>query len=372
VFDDELFFTFNSKPNINAVQITGKNCQTSGYFKTLMQNDSLFSFHETNEKAIDYALLTNANIVILNELDNFSSGLISEINKYVLNGGHLIFIPSLKPDITSYSEFSKNLNLPIPANTDTSTMRLEKTNFKTGFYEGVFEKLDERMDLPVVRKHYTNQQSTKSNIVPILKLLNGETWLGELETGNSRIYCFSSSLDLSATNFCKHALFVPTIYKMAINSLKPTLSYFYTQNNSVISLNVLNEKSEEPFHITDLNKKSDVIPEMRLANNHVNFYTQNQITNPGFYILSHKENQIMPLAFNFNRLESGLDFYTSDDIEKLIVDNHLVSYKNLIAGEKPLTTSIQEIGGNTKLWKLFIILTLIFIALEIALIRFLK
>jgi hypothetical protein len=80
----------------------------------------------------------------------------------------------------------------------------------------------------------------------------------------------------------------------------------------------------------------------------------------------------MPLAFNFNRLESGLDFYTSDDIEKLIIDNHLVSYKNLIAGEKPLTTSIQEIGGNTKLWKLFIILTLIFIALEIALIRFLK
>ncbi len=310
VFDDELFFTFNSKPNINAVQISGKNCQTSGYFKTLMQNDSLFSFHETNEKAIDYALLTNANIVILNELDNFSSGLISEINKYVLNGGHLIFIPSLKPDITSYSEFSKNLNLPIPANTDTSTMRLEKTNFKTGFYEGVFEKIDERMDLPLVRKHYTNQQSTKSNIVPILKLLNGETWLGELETGNSRIYCFSSSLDLSVTNFCKHALFVPTIYKMAINSLKPTPPYFYTQNNSVISLNALNEKSEEPFHITDLIKKTDVIPEMRLANNHVNFYTQNQITTPGFYILSHKENQIMPLAFNFNRLESGLDFYT--------------------------------------------------------------
>jgi hypothetical protein len=78
------------------------------------------------------------------------------------------------------------------------------------------------------------------------------------------------------------------------------------------------------------------------------------------------------LAFNYNRLESGLEFFTNEDIDKSLAENNLVSFKNLVAAEKSLTASVQEISGNVKLWKLFIIFTLIFVAVEIALIRFFK
>ncbi|HRD40247.1 MAG TPA: BatA and WFA domain-containing protein, partial [Bacteroidia bacterium] len=47
-FDDELFFTFNSKLNIQALVINGKSSETGSYFKSLMQSDSLFSFYENN------------------------------------------------------------------------------------------------------------------------------------------------------------------------------------------------------------------------------------------------------------------------------------------------------------------------------------
>ena len=154
VFDDELFFTFNSKLNINALIINGKNCLTASYFKTLLQSDSLFSYHENNELSIDYGLFNTANLIVLNEIDNFSSGLIAEINKYVSNGGNLVIIPATKLNASAYSDFYKNLNLPLPGNLDTSAMKIEKTDFKTGFYEGVFDKLDERMDLPLIRKRY--------------------------------------------------------------------------------------------------------------------------------------------------------------------------------------------------------------------------
>jgi hypothetical protein len=82
---------------------------------------------------------------------------------------------------------------------------LRKTDFRTGFYDGVFDKIDERMDLPVVRKHYTFNLSSKNNINPVLKLINNETWLGEIAIKNAKVYVFSSSLDESFTNFCKHA-----------------------------------------------------------------------------------------------------------------------------------------------------------------------
>lgn len=372
VFDDELFFTFNSKLNINTLVINGKNCTTASNFKTLMQGDSLFNFHENNEQAVDYAFFNSANLILLNEIENYSSGLMAEVNKFITNGGHLIVIPAAKFESSNTAEFYKSLNLPAPGSLDTSSLKIEKTDFKTGFYEGVFDKLDERMDLPVIRKRFVTNLSTKSNIKPILKLNTGETWLGEAMNGNSKIYLFTSSLDASFTNFVKHALFVPTIYKIAINSLKPVPPYYYTQHNSVIQINALKEKSEEPFHLIEINKKTDIIPEIRVANNRLNIYTQGQITQPGFYNLKFKEDILQALAFNYNRLESGLDFYSNEDLEKNINDFHLDSYKNLLAGEQSLTASVQEISGNTKLWKLFIILTLIFVAIEIALIRFLK
>lgn len=371
-FDDELFFTFNSKLNIQALVINGKSSETGSYFKSLMQSDSLFSFYENNELSIDYGLFAKANLIILNEVENFSSGLISEINKYMQSGGHLVLIPAKKMEASSYSEFYKALSLPAPGNTDTTTLKVEKTDFKTGFYEGVFDKIDERIDLPVIKKRYITNLSSRSNLKPILKLMNGETWLGELDNNTSKLYLFSGPLDVASSNFCKHALFVPTIYKMAINSLKAIPPYYYTQNNSVIQINAISNKGDEPFHLKSLNNKSDVIPEIRVGNNRLNIFTQGQIVEPGFYNLTLQTQTLQALAFNFNRLESGLEFYTNDEMEKNLGENHLVSYKTIIAGEKTLTSSVAEISGNTKLWKLFVILTLIFVAIEIALIRFLK
>src|SRR5205085_2915637 len=95
------------------------------------------------------------------------------------------------------------------------------------------------------------------------------------------IYVFGGSLDPASTNFCKHALFVPTIYKMAINSLKPVPLYYYTQTNSAIRINAINTKGDEQLHIRDLNKKLDIIPETKIANNQMSIFTQNQVNDPG-------------------------------------------------------------------------------------------
>lgn len=371
-FDDELYFTFNSKPHINAIVINGKNCKTASYFKTLMQNDSVFNYHENNEQSIDYGLFNTANLIVFNEIENYSSGLISEVSKFLSNGGHMVVIPASNYNEAGSVQFYKEFNLPLPGIKDTMSLKLEATDFKSGFYEGVFDKPEERMDLPQIRKRYITNLTTRSNLKPVLKLINGETWLGEITYNDASIYLFTGSLDESFTNFCKHALFVPTIYKMAIRSIKPTTPYYFTQTNSVIQLHTLTEKSEEPFHISDLAKKTDVIPEIRVINNRINIYTQNQINTPGFYNLNFKNNPLEALAFNYNRAESGLDFFTNEDIEKNLNEHHLVSFKSLAAGEKSITSSVAEISGNTKLWKLFIILTLIFVATEIALIRFLK
>lgn len=371
-FDDELFFTFNSRLEIRAVLINGQQAQSASFFRTLMQNDSMFRFSEMPEQAIDFAAFKNANIIFLNELDQFPSGLSAELMKFTNNGGHLVIIPSPKASPDAYRSFLSTLQLPSLSEADTTHLRLEKTDLKQGFYEGVFDKMDERMDLPVILKHYPLSATTRSNLVPVLKLQNGETWLGEATRGHSRVYLFAGALSPSFTNFCRHALFVPTIYKMAINSLQPLPLYYYTQSNSAIPVSNLSDKGEEPIHITRSDNKFDVIPENRIVDNRITVFTQNQVSEPGFYNITYKKNALQSLAFNYNRVESDLSFYTATDLEKQLEERHLSSFKTLIAGEKQITAGIQDIGGNTKLWKLFIILALVFVATEIALIKFLK
>ncbi|MGZ3931803.1 MAG: BatA domain-containing protein, partial [Bacteroidia bacterium] len=180
-FDDELFFTFNSRLSIRAVLINGKQAKSAPFFKTLMQSDSMFSYTELSEQAIDFALFKNANIIFLNEVSNFPSGFVAELNKFVNSGGHLVIIPASGLQTAVYNPFLSALQLPSLSDADSIKLKLEKTDFKQGFYEGVFDKIDERMDLPVVLKHYPFNAGTRTAMVPVLKLQNGETWLGEAQ-----------------------------------------------------------------------------------------------------------------------------------------------------------------------------------------------
>jgi len=89
-YDDDFYFSFNAQTIINALVINGKETKTSGNFKSLMQNDSLFVYQENIESAIDYSVFSKTNIIVLNELSSLSSGLTSELQKFVSNGGSLV------------------------------------------------------------------------------------------------------------------------------------------------------------------------------------------------------------------------------------------------------------------------------------------
>jgi hypothetical protein len=80
----------------------------------------------------------------------------------------------------------------------------------------------------------------------------------------------------------------------------------------------------------------------------------------------------MGLSFNYNRFESDMQFYSFEALKKATEDNSLNSFKFIEPGEKSSSVLLSELSGTKKLWKLFILFTLFFLLIEIALIRFLK
>jgi hypothetical protein len=371
-YDDNFYFSFNAQTTIKALVINGKETKTAGNFKSLMQNDSLFVYQENSESAIDYSVFSKTNIIVLNELSVLISGLTSELQKFVSNGGSLVIFPNKKSDLESYNTAFQNLQLPQITKLDTVNTKTQSINFEQGLYEGVFDKIDQRMDLPKVFEHFEFTKTTNSNSQSLVLLQNGQSLISLNPLGSGKIYLFSIPSDESCSNLLKHALFVPTLIKMSILSLKPSPVYYKTAVNEAIVLNTSTNFSDKPLHIIKDDKKIDVIPEHRLMNNTTTLFTQNQITEAGYYEVFENTGSIKDLAFNFDRKESDMNFMTKDDLQKQIDEKGLKNIQIIEPNEKTLTNALQEVNDGKKLWKLFLILTLIFLAAEILIIRLFK
>lgn len=375
-YDDDFYFSFNAQTTITALVINGKDSKTAGNFRSLMQNDSLFVYNENNEAAIDYSLFSKTNIVILNELSTLSSGLAAELQKYVSNGGSLVIFPNKKPDLAAYNAAFQSLQLPQIVKADTVNTRTQGINFEQGLYEGVFDKIDQRMDLPKVFEHFEFTRTTNSNSQSLVSLQNGQFLISLNPLGNGKVYLFSVPSDETGSNLLKHALFVPTLIKMSILSLKPSPVYYKTAVNEAIVLNTVSNFSDKPLHIVKdaastgaTATKIDIIPEHRLVNNATTLFTQNQVTEAGYYEVKEDAVTLKDLAFNFDRKESDMNFMNSESLQKQMDENGLKNIAVIEPSEKTLTNALQEVNDGKKLWKLFLILALMFLAAEILIIR---
>ncbi len=369
-FDDELFFTFNSKLTINTVLVNGKESTTLPFFNSLFAGDSLFNYHQLSENAIDYSKFKNADLLILNEINDPSNGLISELNKFAQKGGNIVVIPAAKTNTVAYGPFYAALGLTSISSLDTHALKLNKPDRNDPFFEGVFEKIDPQLNLPLILQHYTRGKNAAQIIYSIQ---NGDPFLTRSDLQNASIYNFSSSLNEKQTNFCKHALFVPTFIRIAVTSVRPQPPFYKLNKSNAIQLRSDGPIGEAPPHIVGHGNKMDFIPEMRVINNYMNLFVDKQLALAGFYDVVLQGAVKQNLAFNYDRLESNLIFRTLGDLKDIISKNGLKNYSLIDhKNTSSVAKAIQLEANGTKLWKWCLLFSLLFIAIEICLIRFLK
>jgi hypothetical protein len=206
--------------------INGKEQGLDNSLSTLFKTDSLFKLNSFLEQAIDYSAFKASDVVVLNQLVDLSSGLMAELLKFRDGGGSIVFIPAQNANLVSYNEGFSILQLPNLALLDSSNLKVDKIELASKFYAGVFEKVNDRLNLPLVTKHYKLIKTSNIDFESILLLQNSDALLGLSKKSNSSVYLFSSPLNEKCTNFSKHALFVPTFYQICFGSLKSVpLSY---------------------------------------------------------------------------------------------------------------------------------------------------
>jgi len=183
---------------------------------------------------------------------------------------------------------------------------------------------------------------------------------------------FAVPFQTSFSNFPKHAVFVPTMYKIAVSSIYEDNLFYTIGENEVITVRNINLGADNVLSIRNLQSEFEFIPELRRVNSHLDIFSHGQITSAGNYTLFKSETSIKGISFNYDRTESELDFYTSEEIETLIDDLGLTNIQVVETADRPFVQTLADLSKGKQLWRWFVLLTLLFLIGEVLLLRFWK
>ncbi len=370
-FDDSFFFAFNSKLNIPVYLINGVN-QTGEALTSLFNNDSLFTLFVGSESQINYSYFAKTEVILLNQLQDIPTGLISELQKFADKGGAILVLPPEELNRQAYAALMGGLRLPSLEIADTNSLKTEKIELSSGFYSGVFEKLEAELNLPVIKRHYLLGKNSRTDFEALLRLINGDILLGKTKFKLADVYLFTSSLNQTSGSFSKHALFVPTFYRMCFTAIKQAPLFYTVLENTPIIFRQGNSTAEAPPRIVSIDSAVEVIPELRKTSHALQVFTRNQIRQPGHYKLMEGKLPIQALAFNYERLESDLSCYTLEELEAIRNKHQLNKVTFFNANENDFAEQVLQGSEPKRLWKLFIILALVFLLAESIVLRILK
>ncbi len=370
-YDDKFFFSYNVYNNIKILIINGKG-KENVFLNTFFKNDSSFIVQSFSEQNIDYSSFKNHSLIILNEIDNIPSGLSQELKNFITNGGSIMVLPSEKIDIGNYKEFLTSVNSDYYTELDTNETRVEKINLSSSIYSDVFEKIPQAVNLPKVSIHYRIQAQTRSQKEYLLKTEGNEDFLSLNFNGKGKIYLSSVPLDLKFSNFAKHPVFVPTMYKIALLSTYSDKLFYTIGNDEIIELKNVNSTGENIFRIKNIDNDFAIIPEYRNIDAKTCLLVHNQIKEAGNYYVSSGNENITGVSFNYDRKESDMEYYKADELMGLAEKSRFSNIYVVEPKNRPMEKLLNELNQGVKLWKLFIILALVFLGAEIALLKFVK
>lgn len=371
-FDDAFYFSYLLDETAKVLVINENSSylnNTSGSINQLFKNDGYFKIKNTSTGSINYSEFGSSNVIILNGLNELSSGLVSELMKYTEGGGTVVYFPGTKLKLNSANEFLLALEAGRFMKKDTVNTKVNFLDFEHPMFKDVFEKIPKNIDLPVINNSYKLSVSSRSRVEKLMKLQSGNDFLSKFNYKNGSLYLFTVPLDKSFSNLTGHSVFVTSLLRIVENSgSKQLLSQLIS--NETISLK---DKNYDLESISIKNKELgvDFIPETQRNRGEVKLFLPNEVSEAGNYIIENEGKPMGCFGLNYDRLESYFESYSISELESNILN---ASSSVIDASNNSIESSnaSELYKTETKWWKLFILLALIFIALEILIIKLMK
>jgi hypothetical protein len=354
-FDNTLFFNLEKPIKTNILSIGD-----SAPFLAKIYTKDAFNFEFKKITQINFNEFENQHVIILNEIDKISNSLKRALVDFQKNGGNIVIIPPLKIDLSSYNVFFNELNIGKIDTINEQELAISKVIYEHPLLVGVFEKKVTNFEYPVVKSYYP---TAFKNVSSIVKYQNNQTFVGQVNSSKGSIFWFSSSLSAENSNFQNSPLIVPVFYNIALNSHKYSELYYTISKRNKIEVGT---KLNSDHILKIKNESEELIPMQQIFKNKVEITTFNEPSIPGHYDVNYKEQPLKKVSFNYSR---DLSFLKYIDLHELFDNQKNINISNSIAQRMNQLKEQQKIN---LLFRWFLGLAVLFLLLEIAILKFFK
>lgn len=346
-FDNSLFFTINEA---DPIIISSINNAEVGFLNRIFTSPE-FEYRSMPVNAIDYNKLAASHVVVLNEVAELSSSLLSTLQKKHEENAVFIVIPSAEDTDENYRLFMRKLGVSGFENKQEQEKLVTGISFDHPLYTGVFEEQIRNFDYPKVQVSF----HLKSGNTPILSFQDGKAFLFEFD-GN---YFFNAPLNQRNTNFTQSPLVVPTFYNIGASAIRPPQLYYYPGKINKIEVPI-EIQGDQILQISS--ETSSFIPQQKRFSNKVEIIIDELPNKPGNFNINNKEQLVSGISFNVDRVESRMIYQEIKNAENIEIIKDLPEFFNS-AGFK------KEVGT---FWKWFVTFALLFLIIETLLIKYFK
>jgi hypothetical protein len=359
-FDNEFYLALNFTSKISIVEIKPGSETTP--VERVFGNRQVFNFRSFSVANFNYSLLSQADLVVVNGLDRIDAALNLSLQNYVSESGTLLLIPGTNPDVASLQQLSGN-SLASVITVKTGLQDLERPDFNNPFFENVFEERSVSLAMPKAVPVFRWGADRSS----ILRFKNDEPFLSRFDRGG-QLYLMSTPLNLSFTDFHNHALFVPVMYRIAGSSRKNDARLYYTLRENFITLKLDSLPGEEPLKLVGA---QEIVPAQRVVNEQIFLEIPKFSIDQGFYRVVALRDSVGLIAFNLDKAESLLAQFSGEDVKNQMGNDPNISIFEAGSAEA-FSNEIKARYLGKPLWKYALMISLLFLLIEVLLIRFLK
>ena len=365
-FDDVLHIALDVPSEVKVLSLENKS---NRYLNALFAGLPSYSLTNSSPTQVKYSDFESYNLIILNEVTDYTSGLVAELRDFVNEGGNIMLIPPPNGNVAAQNTLLSAMGSNTFQKWESSTAKeVSSINTEDFVFKDVYLTTRNNIKLPTTKGHYalTNFQGRGEQQLLIYR--DGSTYLGKYGIGKGQLYLCAAPLDLDYNDLSTNAeIFVPMMYKTAI-SKRDADPLYYTIGSGA---NIIVEKpkgSNEVLYKIEGDQYSFVPGQINVGNRLV-LDVKDQIRNAGVSNLTLGETLIKKLAFNYDRLESDTRRASGQELKTLFGNEaQVLEYSTNL----DMTQLVDERDRGIQLWRWFLIAALVFLLIEILLLRLFK
>lgn len=364
-FDNNLDLSFYLKPQVQILNIY--NGRNNSYLDKAFSGTDYYALTQDQTSQIRYDRFSAQDLIILDDLPSLSSGLRSELVKYVSQGGNLLIFPAESAQIEEYNALLSALGADRINELISEDKSVSRINLDEFVFSDVFLNKRKNLRLPEVKKHYSKINSQQAVKESILTFRDGSDYLTKYQKDLGQVYLSSAPLDEQLNGLVTNAeIFIPLLYKVAISSTSGQNLYYTIDEDEIIDIKNLTNLSQSNYTVKG---PSEFIPSVIVNQGRSVIDVRDQIKERGIYDLILEDQTVHKMAFNYDRIESDVSYGDMNAISAKISPTAEIINQTASAD---ISQIIDSKNSGIQLWRWCLILALVFLLIETVLLRIWK